>query len=128
MERETIIYRIVDLNEVGYIITQLSEAGIRYKNVYLYEGRIETENVTIRFVTVPIGVPNMLYVRGLKAVGCYGFSDQAEEYITNGHNVCKGYSLIDYILERNKCYESMHATLEDNQAFDDFIKNINNKI
>lgn len=128
MEREMIIYRIINHHEVGDIITDLSRACIRYKNEFMYRGYIETESVIIRFVTIPIGIPNMLYIKGLKGVGCYGFSEQAEEYITNGHNACKGYSLVDYILERNKCYEGMCRTLKDTEEFDKFIKNINNKI
>lgn len=39
------------------------------------------------------------YVKGMRSGGCFGFDKKAEDYLTRRNNICKDYTLLEYVRE-----------------------------
>lgn len=99
-DKELILVRVNDRQQIKDIITDLNEAKIDWRGKTL-AGDIITKNIIIRCITVPIGKNQYYYTRGLKAVGCFGFDEENTKYITRGNNVCKDFTLVKYVKDIN---------------------------
>ena len=79
---------------------------LRYRvahKLYLKKHLIITDNVIVKLIFKKHYSKFNRNIYGIKCNGCYGFTDEESYNITNGHNKCKDFTLIDYILrgERN---------------------------
>ena len=99
-DKEIIYYRITDQTQIKDVLKELLDAGIECKNCMM-KNQINTKNVIIKLIVIPIGHDHMNYVRGLCSVGCFGFSDEVTDYITRGKNICEGFELVDYVRDMN---------------------------
>ena len=104
MDKEIIIYRVIDRSEIKELLKSIDDAGIRHKSL-VHNNYIITENVVIKLVVIPLGSRNIKYVRGMIAVGCYGLDMESEDYLTRGGgNACKEYpNIIDYLKSKLIC-------------------------
>lgn len=96
VEKELILVRCISDDQIKELVNDLILSHINYR-YRQNERKILTKNVSIKCVTIPIGSDQCKCVRGLRAVGCFGFDDKSTDYITKGNNICKGYKLMDYI-------------------------------
>jgi hypothetical protein len=79
--------------------SELNNLGVRCV-LYLKRRLIVTDNVIIKFIIRKYYYNYSRNRYGVRCHGCYGFTDEESYSITNGKNKCKGYELLDYILER----------------------------
>ena len=90
---------IKSIKNLDHILEALK---VKHK-LYLKKHLIITDNVIIKFIFKKHYSKFNRNIYGIKCNGCYGFNDEESYNITNGHNKCKDFTLIDYILrgERN---------------------------
>lgn len=96
MDKEAVLVRVSDGNQIKLLVEDLRRAGIRCRE-NVGKNEITTKNIVLKCVRTPMGVDQRKYVRGLRAVGCFYFDDKTTDYITRGNNVCKGYSIEKYV-------------------------------
>lgn len=101
MEKETILVRVTKRIQIKELIKDLIKANVSCQGK-LYKDEIYTRNIRIKCVSIPVGCAHIHYVKGMRAVGCFGFDMEAENYLTKGNNVCKDYNLIDYVKDMDE--------------------------
>ena len=101
MDKEIVLVRVSDREQIIKILSELTENEIKYRKCMM-DNQINTKNIIIKFVIIPFGKAYMDKVKGMRATGCFGFDDDTADYITRGNNVCKDYTLIKYVKEINE--------------------------
>lgn len=101
MDKELILIRVVSRDQIRDIIIDLVDAGIECKEKF-HKGVINTKNVILKYIIIPIGADQRNYVKGMRSVGCFGFDNKTADYLTRGNNVCQDYTLIKYVKEMNE--------------------------
>ena len=90
---------------VGFLLEAYTQEKhtneIKYRKCMM-DNQINTKNIIIKFVIIPIGKNHIEYVKGMRATGCFGFDDDTDDYLTRGNNVCKDYTLVKYVKEINE--------------------------
>lgn len=101
MEKEIVLVRVNDRSEIVDILSELSTNDIQYRKCMM-TNQINTKNIIIKFVIIPISNLQMDYVKSMRATGCFGFDDNTADYVTRGNNICKDYTLVKYVKEINE--------------------------
>jgi len=102
MDDRLILVRVPSTQDFIELADKIRNNNI-HCSIMLLEHKIYTKNLIIKCIVIPYGRKNVNYTRGLRAKGCFGFDDESTYYITrNSKNICDGYGLMEYILEKNK--------------------------
>ena len=100
-DKEIIYVRLSSRLEIAEMIKELIKNDIQCKSM-AYKSEVKTNNVTIKYLIIPAGEEQRNYVRGIHAVGCFGFDEDTAVYLTRGNNVCQDYTLSKYVKEINE--------------------------
>ena len=87
------------VGSMNNLVSVLNELGVKYK-LLAKRRLIITKQTIIKFIYKKEYSYYHRNIYGVKCNGCYGFSKEEAYNITEGHNQCEGYELVDYILER----------------------------
>lgn len=86
-------------HQMKYIVKELNKKKVKFK-VYFDKYLIITNNLIIKFVVHTHFRHYSGNITRLRADGCYGFSEDEANNITNANNICKGLNLMDYIYKK----------------------------